>query len=71
MGDHGHNRHGPKRGSDAVPFRGVLGTRLIQCDLRRGLFLNQVTSSSIEPFGHNSVGWDATRHVGISVQTTT
>jgi len=37
-------------------FRGALGTRLIQCGLRRGLIPYQVASSSIEPFGHNSVG---------------
>jgi len=38
MGDRGNNRHGPKRGGwGAVPFRGALGTRLIQCGLRRCL----------------------------------
>jgi len=31
MGDRGHNRHGPKRdGPVLCPFRGALGTRLIQ-----------------------------------------
>jgi len=39
----------------AVP-RGALGTRLIQCGLRRDLLPYQVASSSIQPFGHNSVG---------------
>jgi len=38
-------------------FRGALGTRLIQCGLRRGL----LPSSSIEPFGHNSVGCHSPR----------
>ena len=56
MGDRGHNRHGPKRGGVLCPFRGALGTRLIQCGLRRCLRPYQVASSSIQPFGHNSVG---------------
>jgi len=38
MGDRGHNRHGPKRGGVLCPFRGALGTRLIQCGLRGGLY---------------------------------
>ena len=38
------------------PFRGALGTRLIQCCLRRCLLPYKVASSSIQPFGHNSVG---------------
>jgi len=38
------------------PFRGALRTRLMQCGLRRGLLPYQVASSSIQPFGHNSVG---------------
>jgi len=38
------------------PFRGALGTCLIQCGLRRCLLPYQVASSSIQPFGHNSVG---------------
>jgi len=57
MGDRGHNRHGPKRGGGALcPFRGALGTHLIQCGLRRCLLPHQVASSSIQPFGYNSVG---------------
>ena len=55
MGDRGHNRHGLKEG-DAVPFRGALGTRLIQCGLCGGLLPYQVASSSIQPFGHNRHG---------------
>jgi len=55
MGDHGHNRHGLKEGRVLCPFRGALGTRLIQCGLRGGLLPYQVASSSIQPFGHNSV----------------
>ena len=57
MGDRGHNRHRPKRGGGVLcPFRGALGTRLIQCGLCRDLLPYQVVSSSIQPFGHNSVG---------------
>jgi len=71
MGDRGHNRHGSKRGGRVVlgPLGGALGTRLIQCGLRRGLIPYQVASSSIEPFGHNSVGCHS--RVGISVRSTT
>ena len=47
---------GLKGGVVLFPFRGALGTRLIQCGLHRGLIPYQVASSSIEPFGHNSVG---------------
>ena len=48
---------GSKRGGGVLcPFRGPLGTRLIQCGLRRCLLPYQVASSSIQPFGHNSVG---------------
>ena len=61
MGDRGHNRHGPKRGGVLCPFRGALGTRLIQCSLHGGLVLYQVASSSIQPFGHNSVGCHSPR----------
>jgi len=61
MGDRGHNRHGPKRGGCCAPFHGALGTRLIQCGLRRGLLPYQVASSSIQPFGHNSVGCHSPR----------
>jgi len=43
------------------PFRGALGTRLMQCGLRRGLLPYQVASSSIQPFGHNSVGCHSPR----------
>jgi len=43
------------------PFRGALGTRLIQCGLRRGLLPYQVASSSIEPFGHSGVGCHSPR----------
>ena len=57
MGDRCHNRHGPKRGGGVLcPFRGALGTGLIQYRLRRCLLPYQVASSSIEPFGHKSVG---------------
>ena len=69
MGDRGHNRHGPKTRGVLCPFRGALGTRLIQCGLRRCLLPYQVASSSIEPFGHNSVGCHSPRSK--SVRTTT
>jgi len=62
MGDRGHNRHGPKRGGVVLcPFHGALETCLIQCSLRRGLIPYQVASSSIEPFGHNSIGCHSPR----------
>jgi len=38
MGDRGHNRHGPKGGGVLCPFCGALGTRLLQCGLRGGLY---------------------------------
>ena len=59
--DRGHDRHGPKRVGVLCPFRGALGTRLIQCGLRQGLLPYQVASSSIQPFGHNSVGCHSPR----------
>jgi len=52
---------GLKEGGGAVPLCGALGTRLIQCGLRRGLIPYQVASSSIELFGHNSVGCHSLR----------
>jgi len=52
---------GIKEGVVLCPFRGALRTRLIQCGLRRGLLPYQVASSSIEPFGHNSVGCHSPR----------
>ena len=62
MGDRGHNRHGPKRGAMLCAFRGALGTRLlIQCGLCGDLLPYQVASSSIQPFGHNSVGCHSPR----------
>ena len=56
IGDRGHNRHGPKRGGCAPFAERCMGTHLIQCGLRRCLLPCQVASSSIQPFGHNSVG---------------
>ena len=46
MGDHGLNRHGPKRGGRAaVPLsRGELGPRITQCGLGRDLPPYQVAS---------------------------
>ena len=61
MGDRGHNRHVPKTGGGAVPLRGALGTRLIQCGLCGGLPPYQVASSSIHPLGRNSVGCHSPR----------
>jgi len=60
------------------PFRGTLETRLIQCGLRRGLNPYQVASSSIQPFGHNSVGCHSPRrnistnyYLGVEMHTVT
>ena len=47
----GHNRHAPKIGG-AVAFSGQLGPHLTQCG--RGLPPCQVSSLSIQPFGHNT-----------------
>jgi len=58
----GHNIHGPKFGVGCCappPFLGgrwMLGSHLTQCCLDRGLPPYQVTSWSIEPFGHNRHG---------------
>ena len=65
MGDRGHKRQRPKRGGVLCLFRGALGTRLIQCGLRRCLLPYQVASSFIQPFGHNSVGCHSP-HMNIS-----
>jgi len=53
MGDRGQNRHGPKRWGLLCPFRALLGPRLIQYGLGRGLLTYQVASSSIQSFGLN------------------
>jgi len=52
---------GLKEGGVLCPFRVALGSRLIQCGLRRGLLPYQVASSSIQPFGHNTVGCHSPR----------
>ena len=55
---------GLKEGVVLCPFCGALGTRLIQCGLRGGLLPlqpYQVASSSVQPFGHNSVGCHSLR----------
>jgi len=55
MGDHGYNRHGPKRrGWSTVPLLrgGELGPRLTQCGLGQGLLPYQVAFSSIQPFSY-------------------
>jgi len=45
MGDHGHNRHGPKRGGLLCPFQGRgLGPRLTQRGMRQGIPSYQVAS---------------------------
>ena len=60
MGDRGHNRHGPKGG--AVPLSQSDGNPSNTiCGLRGGLLPYQVASSSIQPFGHNSVGCHSLR----------
>ena len=46
----------------AVPLsRSAGNASTIQCGLRGGLFPYQVASSSIQPFGHNSVGCHSPR----------
>ena len=45
-----------KEGGSCAPFAERWEPLLIQCGLRRCLLPYQVTSSSIQPFGHNSVG---------------
>ena len=52
---------GLKEGVALCAFRGALGTSLIQCGLRGGLLPYHVASSSIQPFGHNSVGCHSPR----------
>ena len=49
MGDSGHNRHGPKGGGVLCPFRGALGTHLIQCGLRGGLYLASSSTAAVWP----------------------
>ena len=55
IGDRGHNRHMGLKEGVLCPFHGALGSRLIQCGLCRGQLPYQVASSSIQPFGQNSV----------------
>jgi len=47
---------GLKEGDTVRLSRSAGKTCLIQCGLRGGLIPYQVASSSIQPFGHNSVG---------------
>jgi len=63
MGDHGHNRHGPKRGGGgAVPLlRSAGNPSNTMWPVRRSILPYQVASSSIQPFGHNSVGCHSPR----------
>ena len=61
MGDHGHNRHGPERGGLLCPSGGA-GSPSNTVWPGRGLLPCQVTTSSIQPFGHNyrhgpKIGW--------------
>jgi len=55
MGDRGHNRHGPKRGG-AVPLSRSAGNPCNTMWPARCLLPYQMASSSIQPFGQNSVG---------------
>ena len=55
---------GLKEGGGAMPLSrspGNPSNRAIQCGLRRGLLPYQMVSSSIELFGHNSVGCHSPR----------
>ena len=50
-----HNRHGPKIFWGSAPFWGrELGPHLRQCGQGRGLPACQVSSWSVQPFGHNT-----------------
>ena len=69
MGDRGHNRHGPKGGGVLCPFRGALGTRLIQRGLRGSLYFR--TKWRLHPSSRLATIVYATRCVEISVRTTT
>ena len=62
MGDRGHNRHGPKRGG-AVPLSRSAGnpSNTMWPAPRSTSARYQVASSSIQPFGHNSVGCHSLR----------
>jgi len=62
MGDRGHNRHGPKRGGGAVPLSRSAGNPSNTIwSAWRSVLPYQVASSSIHPFGHNSVGCHSLR----------
>jgi len=50
----GHNRYGPKIGGSAPLGEGELGLHLTQCGQDRGLPACQVSSRSIQPFGHST-----------------
>jgi len=55
MVDRGHNRHGLKIVGRLCPFGdGELDPHLTQCCQGRGLPACQVSSQSIQPFGHNT-----------------
>jgi len=60
MGDRSHNRHGRKEGAAVPPLRTAGTPSNTMWPVPRSTFV-QVTSSSIQPFGHNrhgpKVGW--------------
>ena len=61
MGDRGHNRRRPK-GGGAVPLTWSAGNPSnTMWPARRSILPYQVASSSIQPFGHNSIGWHTLR----------
>jgi len=65
MCDRGHNRHGPKRGG-AVPLSRSAGNpsnTMWPAPMSTSV---PVASSSIQPFGHNSIGCHSP-HIGKSV----
>ena len=62
MGDRGPNRHGPKGERGAVPLsRSAGNSSNTMWSARRSILPYQVASSSIQPFGHNSVGCHSLR----------
>ena len=61
MGDRGHDRHGPKRGGAVPLLRSAGNPSNTMWSARRSILPYQVASSSIQPFGNNSVGCHSLR----------
>jgi len=63
MGDRGHNRHGPKGGGDVPLSRSAGNLSNTMWSARKSILPYQVASSSIQPFGHNSVCHSLRRNI--------